>query len=83
MQSNTHLAEGYCYWRGADVTMKDFSPFLEMGRCNNWAHKIFSRKYLSEDLFCQFPQSTEGLIPDLHLELFQGVEGQQLQQLMG
>ena len=25
-----------------------------MRRCKIWAHKIFSWKYLSEDLFCQF-----------------------------
>ena len=29
------------------VTMKDFSGFLDMRRCKNWAHKIFSRKCLT------------------------------------
>ena len=28
--------------QGADITMKDFSAFLDMKRCKNWAHKIFS-----------------------------------------
>ena len=34
--------------------MKDFSAFLDMRRCKNWAHKIDSWKYLSEELFCRF-----------------------------
>ena len=34
--------------------MKYFSAFLDMRRCKNWAHKICSWKYLSEELFCQF-----------------------------
>ena len=33
--------------------MKDFSPFLHIRRYNNWAHKINSWKYLSEDLSFQ------------------------------
>ena len=47
--------------------------FLETGRCKNWTHKIFSWKYLSEDLFCQFSQTMACLPPDLHPELFQGM----------
>ena len=27
--------------------MKDFSAFLDMRRCMNWTHKIFSSKYLT------------------------------------
>ena len=33
--------------------MKDFNAFLDLRRYKNWAHKIASWKYLSEDLFCQ------------------------------
>ena len=29
------------------VTMKDFSTFLDMKRCKNWAHKISSWEYLT------------------------------------
>ena len=28
--------------QGADVTLHDCSAFLDMRRCKNWAHKIFS-----------------------------------------
>lgn len=34
--------------------MKDFSASLDMRKCKNGAHKIFSWIYLSEELFCQF-----------------------------
>ena len=27
--------EGHCWSRGADVTMEDFSAFLDMKRCKN------------------------------------------------
>ena len=38
------FAEGFCeLW----VTMKDFSAFLGMRNCKNWAHKIGSWKYLT------------------------------------
>ena len=31
------------YWsRGADVTMKGFGTFLDMGRCKDWAYTISS-----------------------------------------
>ena len=54
MCSQAHiLAEVCCSSQGADVTVNDFSAFLDTRRCKNWAHKIFW-KYLSEDLFCQF-----------------------------
>ena len=52
---------------GADVTSNNFSAFLGVGRCKNWAYKIFSWKYLSEDLF-SVPQCTKYLIPHLHPE---------------
>ena len=29
------LPEGHCWSRGADVTKKDFSAFLDMRRCKN------------------------------------------------
>ena len=32
---------------GADISMNDFSVFLDMKRCKNWAYKIFSWKYLT------------------------------------
>ena len=54
MQSSTlFFSEDFCWSRGAVVTMKDISAFLDMRRYENWAHKIGSWKYLSEDLFCQ------------------------------
>ena len=34
--------EGHCQSQGADVTMKDFSDFLETRKCKHWAHRIFS-----------------------------------------
>ena len=34
--------EGHYQSQGVDITMKDFSVFLDMRRCKNWAHKIFS-----------------------------------------
>ena len=49
----THLTKG-CHWsleghyqpQGADITMEDFSVFLDMRRCQKWAHKILW-KYLT------------------------------------
>ena len=41
------FAEGFCSSRGADVTMKEFSAFLDTRRCTNWAYKISSWKYLT------------------------------------
>ena len=59
--------------------MKGFSAFLGMKRCKDWDHEISTRKYLSKDLFHQFPCSTEGLT--LHPEFLSGaVKGWQLQQ---
>ena len=36
------LAEPCCYLRGTDVTVNDFSAFLDMRRSKNWAYEIFS-----------------------------------------
>ena len=52
-----------------------------------WTHKILSRKYLAiKRLLLSvffFPQSTEGLIPDLHPELLsEGIESQRRQWLV-
>ena len=41
------LAEACCCSQGTDVIIDDFSVFLDMERCKNWAHKIFSPKYLT------------------------------------
>ena len=35
--------------------MKDFSACLDIRKCKNWAHKNFSWRYRSDDLFCLFP----------------------------
>ena len=54
-----------------------------MRRYKNWAHKISSQKYLTNDLSCQCFLSTGWLISALHPELLSGdVENQQLQQHM-
>ena len=43
MLSSTYFfTEGFCQSRGAVVTMKGFSAFLDMRRYKNWAHKISS-----------------------------------------
>ena len=53
MQPCTHFTEVCCWSHGGSyssqtsVFMKDFSVFLDMRRCKNWAHKIFSKKYLT------------------------------------
>ena len=33
------LAEACCQSRGADVTINDFSAFIDMRKCKSWAHK--------------------------------------------
>ena len=61
--------------------MKDFSAFLDMRRCTNWAHKIDPLNIYLKTCSASFSPSTECLIPVLYLELLSGgVEGQQLQQ---
>ena len=80
MQSSTHFCR-FPLSQGPDVTMNDFTAFLDIRRCKNWAHKICSWKYItSVGLFCQFfPEHTECFIPDLHPKLFSvGVEGLRL-----
>ena len=62
-----------CCWSPAeDVTRKEFSAFLDMKRCKHCTHKISPWECLkpSEDLFCQFLESTECLIAALHPECF-------------
>lgn len=62
--------------------MYDFTIFLDTRKGKNWAHKIFSRKYLTlyRPVLPVFP---ECLTPHLHLELLsEGFEGQQLQRLV-
>ena len=61
--------------------MKDFSAFLDtrIGLIKLVSENI----WVSEDLSCQFSQSTEYLICSFHPKLLSGsVEGQQLQQHM-
>ena len=36
------FAEGFASHKGADITMKEFSVFLDMRRCKNCAPKISS-----------------------------------------
>ena len=31
--------EGYCWSRGAGVSINDFSAFIDMRKCKSWAHK--------------------------------------------
>ena len=82
-RAHIFFVQGFCQSRGAVVTIKDFSAFLDMRRYKNWAHKISSWKYLSEDLFCQF--FPEHRVPHFCSPpelLSGGVESQQLQQHM-
>ena len=41
------FTEGCCLSREADVTIYDFSAFLDTRRNRNWGHKILSWKYLT------------------------------------
>ena len=43
--------------QGADVTMKGFTAFLDWRKCKGWVRELSSWKYLSKDLFHQFPWS--------------------------
>ena len=36
------FAEGYCWLRGAGITMKDFTAALDMRRYKSWTRKIRS-----------------------------------------
>ena len=64
--------EDFCESQGAVITIKDFHAFLDIKRYKDQAREINSRKYLSEDLSCQFSQSMECLISALHPELLSG-----------
>ena len=71
----THLTKG-CHWsleghyqpQGADITMEDFSVFLDMRRCQKWAHKI-SSNYLKA-CSSSFPRAQRASL--LHPELCSG-----------
>ena len=66
---------------GTDSLVNSFSAFSKCGKMQEFRFIKFSPEniQLSEGLFCQFSQSTESLIPDLHPELLSGcVEGQGL-----
>ena len=60
-------------WR-ADVTAKDFSVFLDMRRCKNGAHKIFSWEHLTiwRSLLPIFPRSQSDSFLISRLNSFQG-----------
>ena len=55
-------------------SMNEVSAFLDMRRCKNWIHKIFSWKYINiwRPILPVLPEH-QCLLPDRHLELFQGV----------
>ena len=40
MQSSTHFTKGFLLV--TDVTLKGFSAFLDMKRCEDWDHEISS-----------------------------------------
>ena len=42
MQSSVYFCRRFLLVTGADVTMKEFSAFLDVRRCMNWAYKIGS-----------------------------------------
>ena len=72
----THiLAEGGFSSRGADVSMKDFSAFLDTGRCRNCAHKILSWKYptIWRPVLPVFPRAQRASFLLSTLTSFQGV----------
>ena len=41
------FTEGYCWSPGTDISLKNFSVFLDMRKYKNWARKISSWTYLS------------------------------------
>ena len=47
MQSSTHFTKFFCQSRGADVTRKGFSAFLDMRRHKDWDLEISFWKYLT------------------------------------
>ena len=61
------FAEDFCLSWGADVTRRDFSAFLDMRRCKNWAHKVISWEYLTSwRLTVHFSQSASFLLSTLN-----------------
>ena len=82
MQSSTFFWEWFYLSRGAVITVKDFSAFIDTRRYKTWAHKIGSWKYL-KICSASFSLGIECLIFALLSELLSGgVEIQQLQQHM-
>ena len=82
-EAHIFFGEWFCKSRGAVITMKDFSAFIDMRRYKTWAHKIGSWKYITiwRPVLPVFPLGTECLIFVLLSELLSGgVEIQQLQQ---
>ena len=75
VQQTHTLAEGGCESRGADVSMKDFSAFLDTGRCRNCAHKILSWKYptIWRPVLPVFPRAQRASFLLSTLSSFQGV----------
>ena len=66
------IPEGICWSRGAIVTMKGFSAFLDKRWCKNWPHK----KTAPENIYLKtcpasFSKSTECLISALYPNSFQ------------
>ena len=79
------VVAGFCSSQGAYLPMKDFSAFLDVRRCKNWAHKnqLLKRPNALKTCSARYSSSAEAPIPGLHPELPSGdVKGQQLQQHM-
>ena len=63
---------GYRSWGPKSRTgLSNFTFTLHLRRCKDWDHEISSWKWLSKDLFHQFPWSIEHFT--LHPELLQGM----------
>ena len=79
------VVAGFCSSQGAYLPMKDFSAFLDVRRCKNWAQKnqLLKRPNALKTCSARYSSSAEAPIPGLHPELPSGdVKGQQLQQHM-
>ena len=68
------LAESCSGSPAVDVTANNFSAFLDMRRCKNWAHRSLLLKKFNYLKACSasFSQNTVHLIPDLYPELLSG-----------
>ena len=78
------VVAGFCSSQGAYLPMKDFSAFLDVRRCKNWAHKNQLLKRPNALKTCPAsphpPPSIDCFFSALHPELLSGdIEGQQLQ----